>query len=149
MTLEAFFLLAFLSLSLSLSLSFSRVTCAFPFNYKRGSRTPTNGSRLKGTEFNQTQLHSILPSETWDLLPLSPVCNPYYKQVPVTRAASNWTQRRSARTSINPCVLRAHHPGQMRKHKFTSQRFETPTKIVIVAIVKCWALFVSLKFDLC
>ena len=87
MTPEAFFLLAFLSLS------FSCVTCAFPFNYKRGSRTPQEEGELTSTWLNKlskTQLHSISSPETWELLPLLLVCNPYYKQVPVTRVASNW-----------------------------------------------------------
>ena len=80
MTLEAFFSLAFLLLSLSLS-----ITCAFPFTYKRGSTS----TRVRGLK--KTQLHSIFLPETWDLHPLSPIYNTYYKQVPVTRAAADWT----------------------------------------------------------
>ena len=81
---EAFFLLAFLSLS------FSRVTCAFPFIYKMGSRMPHE--RRKGlNELNEAQLRSSFSPKTWDMLPLSSVCNPYYKLVLGTRAAADWT----------------------------------------------------------
>jgi len=82
-------------LSLFLSLSFSDVTCIFPFFDKRGNTTQhKRGKKEIGTstrlnELNKTQLRSIFSPETWDLLPLSPVCNPYYKLVPVTRAATD------------------------------------------------------------
>ena len=82
-TSEAFFLLAFFSLS------FSRVTCAFPYIYKSGSRTPHEGHMEWLNKLNKTQLRSTLSPETWDLLPLSPVCNPYYKLVLVTRAVAD------------------------------------------------------------
>ena len=69
----------FLSLSLS-------ITYAFPFTYKRGSRTPHEGGGMSTwlNELNKAQLRSIFSPETWDLLPLSLVSNPYYKLVPVT-----------------------------------------------------------------
>jgi hypothetical protein len=63
--------------------SLSHVTCTFPLAYKRGGRTPHRGGR-NPIQLNPTQLHSTLPSKTWDLLPLSSVCNPYYKLVLVT-----------------------------------------------------------------
>jgi hypothetical protein len=40
-------------------------------NYKRG------GKDLQGGGTNQTHTHH--PKETWDLLPLSKACNPYYE----------------------------------------------------------------------
>ena len=83
MTPEAFFLLA--------SLSLSRVTYAFPFIYKRESRMLHEGHAERLNELNETQLRSTLSPENWDLLLLSPVCNPYYKLVLVTRAAADWT----------------------------------------------------------
>ena len=72
----AFFLLAFCS--------FSRVTCTFPFIYKRGSKTLHEGHMERPNKLNETQLRSTLSLETWDLLPLLPICNPYYKLVLVT-----------------------------------------------------------------
>ena len=63
--------------------------------------------------------HSLLPLETWDPL----------NQVPVTQTVANWMQGRSARTSINSCVLRAHHPSQTRKYKFTRRWSENTDKI--------------------
>ena len=83
--LEAFFSLVFLLFSLwSLS-----VICAFPFAYKRGSRTPHDRHEHTVDELNKTPLHSIFSPKTWKLFPLSPVYNPYYKLVPVTQAAAD------------------------------------------------------------
>jgi hypothetical protein len=74
----------------SSSPSLSHVTCTFPLTYKRGGRMPHWG-RGNPIQLNPTQLNLTVPSKTWDLLPLLPVCNPYYKLVPVTRVAPHWT----------------------------------------------------------
>ena len=47
------------------------------------------GTSTRLNKLNKTQLRSILSLETWDLLPLSLVCNPYYKLVLVTQAAAD------------------------------------------------------------
>jgi hypothetical protein len=62
--------------SIPLSLSLSRVPQAFPLIYKRESWAPLHGEKRK-SDFKHTQLTSFI--ETWDILPLSPVCNPYCK----------------------------------------------------------------------
>ena len=82
-TLEAFF-----SLSPSFFSFSSAVTRAFPLLIKGEAGRPMKGDRIKTQEHDtSTRLsdkralstRSLLPPETWDHLPLSPVCNPYYK----------------------------------------------------------------------
>ena len=75
---------AFFSLVLLL---FLRYNPRLPFTYKRGSRAPHEKGIKTQEHDTSTRLsdkralstRSLLPSETWDPLPLSPVCNPYCK----------------------------------------------------------------------
>ena len=81
-------LAAFFSLSLSFfSFSFV-VTHAFPSPIKGEAGHPMKGDEIKTQEHDTSmQLSgkralstcSLLPPETWDPLPLSPICNPYCK----------------------------------------------------------------------
>ena len=73
---------------------FLSVTCPFPFTYKRESMTLQEERQLTSTGLNKlskAQLHSIFSPETWELLPLLSICNPYYKLVSVTQATADWT----------------------------------------------------------
>ena len=85
-TLEAFFSLSFFYFS-------SSVTRAFPWSIKGEAGRPMRGIEISTRE-TETRQHntstrlsgkralstrSLLPPETWDPLPLSPVCNLYCK----------------------------------------------------------------------
>ena len=91
-TLEAFFSFSFFSIS-------SSVTYAFISPIKGEVGRPMKGEIWTQEHDMSTQLsskralstHSLLPPETWDPLPLSPVCNPYCKPSAGNRAAANWT----------------------------------------------------------
>ena len=128
--LEAFFSLSFFSFS-------SAVTRPFPSPIKGEAGHPMKGDldpHEIGSGDKKTQEHDtstwlsskralstrlLLPSETWDPLPLLSVCNPYCKTSASNTSSNELNVGRSVRTSINPYVLRAHHPSQTRKYKFT------------------------------
>ena len=96
MILEAFFSLSFFSF-------FSSVTHAFPSPIKGKAGRPYQEIRTHKIETQEhdtsTRLsskralstHSPLPPETWDPLPLSLVCNPYYKLSAGNMSSRNWT----------------------------------------------------------
>ena len=116
---------------LSFSLVYPR---PFPWSIKGKARLPIQGPnptkpeqksfyRTSPLESNTlTHPHSHT-SETWGPAPVLSVCNPYYKHsVLVTRATTvNWTQRRSARTSIN--LVSSQHTIRAGRaiQKFTSR----------------------------
>ena len=136
-TLEAFCSLSFFSFS-------SCLTRAFPSPIKgeawrpmkveigTGDRDLDTRARHEHTPERQvSSQHPFTPS-TRDLgSSLSRLfVTPNTKQVPVTRATANWMYGCSAQTSINHCILLAHHPSQTRKYKFTRRWSEnTNTKL--------------------
>ena len=82
-----------------------------PLVYKR------EGRHRSEREINQpidlaVEASSNRTIETWELLPLSSVCNPYYKLSAGNTSSSKLDVGTFDLNQYNPCVLLAHHLGQ-------------------------------------
>ena len=79
-TLEAFFSLSFFYFSFSVTRAFSLSIKGEAGHHKEGGDLNARTRHEHTAERRaSSQHHSLIPPETWDPLPLSPVCNPYYK----------------------------------------------------------------------
>jgi hypothetical protein len=109
---------------------------SFPWSYKRESPVPLGGGRLDrpitiprtGKTHSQPQ-----PIETWELVPLSIVCNPYYELSAYNTSSGSQLDVGTFRPNqyISPCPLctairtQTHNPLNL-----LVGGFETPTDLV-------------------